>query len=187
MILELCIGLGALLSILYYKLSKNKHHWSERGVPNTGFRFLWGDDKDVVQQTKSFHQLTKENYFKFPGERFYGGWTMMGMPYLMLRNDFELIKAIWIKDFDHFNTTSPAQMYENIWPSSRAERLATQSLATIHGEVWKDLRYIISCKKYHLYNNLPQQLMIEFTKNIPNTLHITFKGQALLQFLRLGN
>ena len=148
MFLELCIGLGSLLLlILYYKLSKNKYYWSERGVPNTGFHFFYGDDKEVLQQTKSFHQTSKENYFKFPGERFYGGWTMLGKPYLMLRNDFELIKAVWIKDFDHFNSTSAAQIFEKLWPSSRAERLSTENVSTLHGEVWKDLRYIIiSCK-----------------------------------------
>ena len=140
MFLELCIGLGALLSILYYKLSKNKHYWDERGVPNTGFRFFYGDDKGVLQQTKSFHQISKENYFKFPGERFYGGWTMLGQPYLMLRNDFELIKAVWIKDFDHFTSSSAGQFFEKLWPSSRAERLAIENVSTLHGEVWKDLR-----------------------------------------------
>ena len=141
MLLEICLGLGALLVYLYYRLSKNKHHWAERGVPNTGFRFLYGDDKEALEGKKSFHQISKENYFKFPGERFYGGWTMLGQPYICLRNDFELIKAVWIKDFDHFNKTSSANIFENLWPFTRAERLAIENVASLHGEVWKDLRY----------------------------------------------
>ena len=141
MLLEILIGLGALLLYLYYKLSKNKNHWSDRGVPSTRFCFLWGDEKEALQGKKSFHDVVKEDYQKFPGERFYGGWTILGKPYLMIRNDFELIKAVWIKDFDYFNNTSAGKIFEGIWASSRAEKLATQHVGNLHGEEWKDLRY----------------------------------------------
>ena len=66
---------------------------------------------------------------------------MLGQPYLMIRNDFELLRSIWIKDFDHFNKTRGADFDENVWPSSRAERLAMQNVSLLHGEVWKNLRY----------------------------------------------
>ena len=141
MLIEACIGLGGILLYLYYKLSKNKKHWSDRGVPNTGFVFFYGDDKDMLQGKRSMHDIEKEDYFKFPGERFYGGWTMLGQPYLMIRNDFELLRSIWIKDFDHFNKTRGADFDDNVWPSSRAERLAMQNMSLLHGEVWKNLRY----------------------------------------------
>ena len=140
MLLEVFIGFGALLLYLYSKFSKHKNHWSERGVPNTGFRFFWGNDEAFLKGTKSMHDVIKAEYFQFPGERFYGGWTMFGQPYLMIRNDFELIKAVWVKDFDHFEKTRGADLVENIWPSSRAESLAINHVANLHGEVWKDLR-----------------------------------------------
>ena len=66
---------------------------------------------------------------------------MLGQPYLMIRNDFELLRSIWIKDFDHFNKTRGADFDDNVWPSSRAERLAMQNMSLLHGEVWKNLRY----------------------------------------------
>ena len=143
MLLEICLGLGALLLYLYHKLSKNRNHWSERGVPNTGFRFLFGDDKEFVTGKKAVHDVIKEDYFKFPGQRFYGGWTMLGLPYLMIRNDFELIKAVWVKDFDHFNKTVffGTDFAEGVWPSSRTEELAVNQISNVHGEVWKDIRY----------------------------------------------
>ena len=140
MLIEVCIGLGALLLYVYYRLTKNKHHWSQRGVPNTGFRFFWGNDKEFLLKTKSMHDIMKDEYFRFPGERFYGGWTMLGQPYLAIRNDFDLIRAIWIKDFDHFNRTRGADFADNIWPASRTERMAINNVANVHGEVWKDLR-----------------------------------------------
>ena len=140
MLLEVFMGVGALLLYLYYTLSKNKNHWSDRGVPNTGFRFFWGNEGGFLKGTKSLHDIVKEEYFEFPGERFYGGWTMFGQPYLMIRNDFELIKSIWVKDFDHFDKTRAADLVNNIWPSSRSERLAINHVGNLHGEVWKDLR-----------------------------------------------
>ena len=86
MILEGFLVIFALLACLYYKLSKNKNHWRERGVVNTGFRFFWGNDKDMLLGKRSVHDLAKEEYFSFPGERYYGGWTVFGQPYLMIRN-----------------------------------------------------------------------------------------------------
>lgn len=142
MILEACIGLGALLLLsLYYKLSKNKYHWADRGVPSSGFRFFWGNDKEFVLGKKSLHATLKEEYNNFPGERFYGRWTFLGQPILILRNDFDLIRAVWIKDFDHFTKTRFGEMNEGIWPSSRAERLAIDNITALHGDTWKDLRY----------------------------------------------
>ena len=59
----------------------------------------------------------------------------------MIRNDFDLIRSVWIKDFDHFNKTRGEEFVENIWPGSREEKLAIKNVANIHGEEWKDLRY----------------------------------------------
>ena len=140
MLLEVCMGLGALMLLLFYTLIKNKNHWSNRGVPNTGFRFFWGNDKDFLLGKRSMHEVAKEEYDKFPGESFYGGWSMLGQPYLMLRNDFDLIRAVWVKDFDHFAKTRGTEISEKIWPLSRSERIAINHIAAVHGDVWKDLR-----------------------------------------------
>ena len=140
MLLEVCMGLGALILLLFYTLIKNKYHWSNRGVPNTGFNFFWGNEKEFVLQHRSLHEVIKEEYDKFPGERFYGGWTLLGQPYLMIRNDFDLIRAVWVKDFDHFTKTRGTEFSEKLWPTSRSERIAGNHIAAVHGDVWKDLR-----------------------------------------------
>ena len=145
MILQVLLALFAILIYLYHKLSKNKNHWKDRGVVNTGFNFFWGNDKGMLTGKRSLYDVAKEEYFKFPGERYYGGWTVFGQPYLMIRNDFDLIRSVWIKDFDHFNKTRGEEFFENVWPGSREEKLAINNVANIHGEEWKDVRY--------LYNN----------------------------------
>ena len=140
MLVEISFIFVTLLLYLFYKLSKNKNHWRDRNVPSTKFRFLWGDDGMVGK--KSIHDLAKEEYFKHPGQRFYGGWSMFGVPYLMIRNDFELIRAIWIKDFDHFNQTRSAEFAEKIWAASREEKMMLNTIQSMHGEAWKDIRYL---------------------------------------------
>ena len=139
MFVEILSVIVALLLYLYYNLTKNKNHWRDRNVPSTKFRFFWGDDSPSGD--KSLHDIMKEEYFRHPGERMYGGWSLMGVPYLMIRNDFELMRAIWIKDFDHFNQTRVTEFAEKIWCGSREESMMLNTIQTMHGEAWKDIRY----------------------------------------------
>ena len=140
MLSEVLIGLVAIFLFIYYQISKNKYYWSIRGVPSTGFHFPSANDYKVLLKKMSWHEKNKEDYFQFPGERFYGGWTILGKPYLMLRNDFDLIKTVWIKDFESFNTKNVGELADKVWPSSREERLAIDHILNAHGEGWKDLR-----------------------------------------------
>ena len=52
----------------------------------------------------------------------------------------DLIKTVWIKDFDSFNTKHVGELADKVWPSSREERLAIDHILNAHGEGWKDLR-----------------------------------------------
>ena len=137
---EILLGFIALCLLLYYQISKNKYYWAKRGVPSTEFHFFRSNAMQLVLKKMSWHEKNKEDYFQFPGERFYGGWTMFGKPYLMLRNDFDLIKEVWIKDFDSFNTKNVGQLADKVWPSSRVERLAIDHILNAHGDTWKELR-----------------------------------------------
>ena len=141
MLNEVLIGLVTISLFIYYQISKNKYYWSIRGVPSTGFHFLSTNDYKVLLKKMSLHKNIKEDYFKFPGERFYGGWTLIGKPYLMLRNDFDLIKTVWIKDFDSFNTKNVSELADKVFPSSREERLTIDHILHAKGERWKALRY----------------------------------------------
>ena len=82
-----------------------------------------------------------EEYKKFSGVPFYGKWGLFGEPELVLRNDFDLIRAIWIKDFDHFAIANTAVIpSRSIWPSSRQEKLMLQNIGNAHGDEWKNIR-----------------------------------------------
>ena len=140
MLYEVLIGLVTISLFIYYQISKNKYYWSIRGVPSTGFHFPSTNDYKVLLKKMSLHKNIKEDYFKFPGERFYGGWTILGKPYLMLRNDFDLIKTVWIKDFDSFNTKNISEQTDKVWPSSREEKLTIDNIFNAKGDRWKALR-----------------------------------------------
>ena len=140
MILEVLLGTVAILILLFRKLNKNKNHWDSRNVPNTGFKFLWGDDKGMLLQTRALQDICLDQYKKFDGEPFYGSWGLFGQPFLVLRNDFDLIRAVWIKDFDHF-TIAAGETSFNIQPINRSEKMAISHVANLSGEEWKNVRY----------------------------------------------
>ena len=97
--LEVVIGIAAIFLYIYYSLTKNRNYWSDRGVANTGFKFFWGDDGPLMQQKETFQGWALREYNNFPNKRFYGCWAIFGTPYLFIRNDFDLIRSIWIKGF----------------------------------------------------------------------------------------
>ena len=102
MFIELFLGVIVLLGLIYYYFSRDKNYWDDRNVPNTGFKFFYGDDKHLITKKEAVQDWCLRIYKRFEGVPFFGGWTMFGAPFLMIRNDFDLIKHIWIKDFDHF-------------------------------------------------------------------------------------
>ena len=140
MISKLIIGLVAIVLYMYYKLTKNKNYWKDRGVPSTTFHFFWGNDKESLQGKKSRHEILTDEYFNFPGERFYGRWATFGTPQLVIRDDFNLIRSIWIKDFDQFNQTLAGHAFSKMLPTSREEKLILSQVQNVHGEAWKQIR-----------------------------------------------
>ena len=141
MMLEIIAGIFALLLYLYYKLSKNRNYWSDRGVKDTGFKFFWGDDGSFLNQTESMFDWALREYKHFANVPYHGAWTLFGKPYLMIRNDFDLIRSIWIKDFDHFAiANSSVTLNESIWPGTKEEKMMLNNVQNAQGDRWKDIR-----------------------------------------------
>ena len=142
MIFQVIVSLLCLFLYIYYSLSKNRNYWADRGVPNTGFKFFWGDSTNFFTGKTAFQEVPLNVYNRFPGERFVGCWKTLGKPYLMIRNDFDLIKSIWIKDFDHFViANSNVKAHRKIWPGNRNEKLMLNNVQSASGDEWKDIRY----------------------------------------------
>ena len=140
MIVQIVLVILAVLTVFYYQLTKNRNYWSNRGVASTNFKFLLGDDGDIFFK-EGMHVWALRTYQEFTNEPYIGMWAMFGKPYLMIRNDFELIRSIWIKNFDHFAIASnSAKETPSIWPADRHEKVMITNLANSYGDKWKNLR-----------------------------------------------
>ena len=175
MIIEVVLVIIAVLTLFYYQLAKNRNYWSDRGVKSTTFKFLLGDDGDLFFK-EGMHRWALRIYQEFPNEPYIGLWAMFGKPYLMIRNDFELIRSIWIKHFDHFAiASSSVKDHHTIWPADRHEKLMITNLASSFGDEWKNIRYKhtvdISIIVFKEYNIFP----IVHSKNRFNIDFLTFR------------
>ena len=142
MIFQLVLVLLTFLGYIYYKLVKNRNYWSDRGVPSTKFKFLLGDDGDLFfKEQEALHEWSLRIYREHPNKPYIGMWALFGKPYLMIRNDFELIRNIWIKDFDHFAIANTnVQSHPTTWKSDRNEKLMMSNVQSSYGEEWKNIR-----------------------------------------------
>ena len=140
MIFQIVLIILALLTIVYYKLSKNRNYWSDRGAPSTKFKFLLGDDGDLFFK-EALHPWALRIYKEHPNDPYIGMWALFGKPYLMIRNDFELIRSIFIKDFDHFGVANTNVMsHPTTWKSDRNEKLMMNNIQSSTGDEWKNIR-----------------------------------------------
>ena len=140
MLIGVVLGILAILGYIYWKkLEQHKNYWYERGIPNT----TWSVDDNKWGKV-SPHQISLDLYNQFKGVPFFGAWRFAGVrnqPTLVIRNDFDLIKSIWIKDFDHFSMAHGlVPMYKAWWPATRHEKLILNNLQTASGDEWKNIR-----------------------------------------------
>ena len=142
MVLEYLVGfVSVLLLYLYYALTKNRNYWADRGIPNTGFKFFFGDDKFLFEKSESIHSWASRKYNEFYGKPLVGMWSILGDPYLMINKDFDLIRSIYIKDFDHFAIANGnVKIHKDIWPASKNEKIMLNNVQSARGDEWKDIR-----------------------------------------------
>lgn len=130
LILQWYIVVPALLALLYWHGTRNFSHWRNLGVKHIPPVFFFGNIRKRVLFQQSFHELQKDLYFSFPGERIAGIYEGR-RPTLMLR-DPELIRLIMVRDFDHF-VDRPALRF-------RQRPSVNSMLITLQGAHWKSVR-----------------------------------------------
>ncbi|KAK5644735.1 hypothetical protein RI129_006035 [Pyrocoelia pectoralis] len=107
-------------------------YWTRRGVYTLHPKLFFGNTAEVILQRKSFGEHIKDFYntIKQKGYR-YGGYYFLMRP-TFVAVDLDLIKTIFIKDFEHF-TDHPSYVNEEKDPLSA-------HLFSQKGEKWKKLR-----------------------------------------------
>ncbi|KAE8745339.1 Cytochrome P450 CYP6k1-like [Frankliniella occidentalis] len=133
-LLQWYIIVPALLALFYWHGTRNFSHWRKLGVKHISPEFFFGNIRKRVLFRQSFHELQKELYFSFPGERVAGIYEGR-RPTLMVR-DPDLIKLIMVRDFDHF-VDRPVLRF-------RQRPSVNNMLITLQGAQWKAVRAILT-------------------------------------------
>ena len=126
---------------MYYKFNEKFKYWNRLGVPCLTEKEQWVNAWDFIMQKRPLHDIKKDEYKKFDGERFYGIFDGIKQ-ILVIRDDFELIRSILVKDFDSFGKSQFAS-FGTLEPANRTEQIVMKGIAIIHGDEWKAVRYII--------------------------------------------
>lgn len=127
-ILTLSVGV---LGILVFYVKYIQSYWKRRGVHYIQPYFLIGNIKDGILQKMNISENIQSLYQQLKGHR-YGGVYLLTTPLLLVR-DPELIKHIFIKDFNHF-VDHQGEFDEILDP------LQAKNLLNMKGEKWKRLR-----------------------------------------------
>lgn len=85
---------------IYYYLTRNFNYWKNRNIKGPKPVPLFGNIKEAATKKISYNAVFKRIYEDYPKEKAVGVYRMT-TPCLLLR-DLDVIKNIFIKDFDNF-------------------------------------------------------------------------------------
>ena len=138
MFVELLLLLLLILGYMIYQFIQTLNYWKNIGVPSPSpiqqLRFA----SQMIGQKRAIHDIKKDEYRMFEGERFYGTFDGM-MKVFVIRDDFHLLRSVMIKDFDHFSGAQGA-LFLPLYPGNRVEEVMCKMLTAIDGDVWKAVR-----------------------------------------------
>nr|BAM73820.1 cytochrome P450 [Bombyx mori]BAM73821.1 cytochrome P450 [Bombyx mori] len=150
-----------LLIFIYYYYTNTFDYFEKRGVPFKKPIIFLGNLGPRLKAAKSFHQYQLDIYQYFKGHP-YGG-TFDGRRPVLHILDPELIKAIMIRDFDHFTDRNTLNSME--------PRYLSRSLLNLKGLEWKGVRSTLTpaFSSSRLKNMIPliqqcSKQMVEFLR-----------------------
>ncbi|XP_028157329.1 cytochrome P450 9e2-like isoform X2 [Ostrinia furnacalis] len=154
-----------LIFVIYFYYARTFDYFEKKGIKYMKPIIFLGSLGPIITAKKSFHCYQYEIYNYFKGNP-YGGLFEGSQPVLYIL-DPELIKAITIRDFDHFVDRSIM--------NSNKPRYLKQSLLNLKGPEWKGVRSTLTptFSSSRLRNMLPliqhcSQQMVEFLKQYDN-------------------
>ncbi|XP_060535577.1 uncharacterized protein LOC132707671 [Cylas formicarius] len=129
---EIILGFLVFLLLGYAYVNRSYSYWKRKGVEQLEPAFPFGNYGNFFRQKQSFYLFFKEVYGKLKsrGVKF-GGLYFVLRP-VLVPLDLQVIKAITIKDFDHFGD-------RGFYANTEADPLSGH-LVSLDGLKWKSLR-----------------------------------------------
>ena len=131
---EILCGVAGLLVALYYYCTSTYDFWKKRGVPGPQPLPVLGNTKDIMWVKTSVATFLQNIYETYKNEPMIG--LFMGRKPILVLNDPDLIKDVFIKDFPKF-----ADRGFNVF--ERTEPLSIH-LFNLESERWRPLRSKLS-------------------------------------------
>ena len=140
MLIELLLFILLLLSYMVYRFVHKLYYWQNLGIPSPSPRQQLQFMYQLIGRKRALHDIKKEEYGLFEGERFYG--TFDGTSHIFVfRDDFHLLRSVMIKDFDSFGKGIGANFVVTC-PANYVEEIQMKAITVIYGDEWKAVRYI---------------------------------------------
>ncbi|XP_017779349.1 PREDICTED: cytochrome P450 6k1-like [Nicrophorus vespilloides] len=127
------IFLGFVLVLLYLYITQNFDYWKKRGISYLEPSFPFGNIFPLVTFKKSYADLMAQIY-NSSKESIVGYW-IFNIPFLLIRSP-ELIKNIFVRDFDHFS--------DRVSSSIKIDPFVEKALFCLDFHDWKILRSKLS-------------------------------------------
>uniref|UniRef100_A0A182II54 Uncharacterized protein n=1 Tax=Anopheles arabiensis TaxID=7173 RepID=A0A182II54_ANOAR len=127
---DVAVTVGMLCIIIYLLLVRQFRYWTERNVPQLNPHLLFGDVRDV---NKTYHigEKFRQLYNELKGKHPFGGIYMFTKP-VALVTDLELVKNVFVKDFQYFHD-------RGTYYNEKHDPLSAH-LFNLEGYKWKSLR-----------------------------------------------
>nr|AVL92877.1 CYP450 [Locusta migratoria] len=129
------LALGALV-LAAFRWFRYHTHFSSRGVPCVSPLPFVGNMLNMVLGRKAVTDIVADLYSRLEPHPYAGVYNFT-MPLLMVR-DPEIIRAVTVKDFDHFTD------HVGFTTSSKANPLLKKMLFSLNGKEWHDMRATLS-------------------------------------------
>ncbi|KRT83904.1 cytochrome P450, partial [Oryctes borbonicus] len=123
------------LAVLYKYANNTFDYWKKRNVPFHPPVTFFGNLRDSITMKRSLGQIYTEIYNSYPNAP-YVGFFKMRKPGLLIR-DIEIIKNIFIKDFNSFQKN-------DFFVDENVDPIFSRNPFVQHGERWKTSRSQLS-------------------------------------------
>ena len=160
--------LAVIISIILFRIVSKKiyrdagdpfKYWDKFNVPSLEKSIQRKYNWNEITRRKALVYRYIEEYKMFPKDPFYGGYDGFNQV-LTIRDNFELIDAVLVKDFDYFQKTRFCIFSDTI-PVNRTEEIIFKSPSVIYGDKWKKVRSVFG----PIFNSDKLELLIPSIKS----------------------